>query len=113
MKWEFMRLMYAIYLNVLVYYYKFKYTQTRMHEKEIVKKVMDLRKSRSQDDEIQGTITDQTERNTRSDNAAEHEGDHYALFADNDWEEMKKMQAKRPGVSSYMLLNIIKFRGVC
>ncbi|KAF5794273.1 hypothetical protein HanRHA438_Chr08g0337361 [Helianthus annuus] len=114
MKWEFMTLMYATYLNVLVYYYKFKYIQTRVHKKEIVKKVMDLKKkNRSQNDEIQGTIADQTERNTRSDNAAEHKGEHYALFAGNDWEGMKKMQAKRPEVSSYMLLNIIKFRGVC
>ncbi|MFS7938916.1 hypothetical protein Hanom_Chr05g00445451 [Helianthus anomalus] len=80
MKWEFIRMMYAIYLNVLVYYYKFKYTQTTVHEKEIVKKVMDLRKSRSQDDEIQGTIADQTERNTRSDNAAEHEGEQCFVY---------------------------------
>ncbi|KAM0055468.1 putative transcription factor & chromatin remodeling ARID family [Helianthus debilis subsp. tardiflorus] len=44
---EFMRLMYAMYLDVLVYYYKFKTTQLNVSEKETVENVVDVRRSRS------------------------------------------------------------------
>ncbi|KAJ0545783.1 putative transcription factor & chromatin remodeling ARID family [Helianthus annuus] len=39
---EFMRLMYAMYLDVLVYYYKFKSTRQNVFEKETVKNVVDV-----------------------------------------------------------------------
>ncbi|MFS7979149.1 hypothetical protein Hanom_Chr10g00924011 [Helianthus anomalus] len=53
---DFMRLMYAMYLDVLVYYHKFKTIQTNVHDKEVteVKETqmnkMDPRGSRSEGD---------------------------------------------------------------
>ncbi|MFS8021290.1 hypothetical protein Hanom_Chr16g01425691 [Helianthus anomalus] len=44
-----MRLMYAIYLDVLVYYHKFKSKQQRVYEKQTVKNVVDVTRSRSQE----------------------------------------------------------------
>ncbi|KAM0036804.1 putative transcription factor & chromatin remodeling ARID family [Helianthus debilis subsp. tardiflorus] len=82
---EFMRLMYAMYLDVLVYYFKFKSTQTKAYEKEMMKSVVDPRRSRSEGDDKQETVANQMERNTRSDNDAEREGEHYAFYAVNDW----------------------------
>ncbi|KAF5795139.1 putative transcription factor & chromatin remodeling ARID family [Helianthus annuus] len=92
---EFMRLMYAMYLDVLIYYHKFKSTQTKVFEKEMVKSVVDPRRSRSEGDDKQETVADQMERNTRSDDAAEHEGEHYAFYAGKDWQGMKKLQKRR------------------
>ncbi|MFS7935756.1 putative transcription factor & chromatin remodeling ARID family [Helianthus anomalus] len=40
---EYMRLLYAMYLDVLIYYYKYKSTQEKVHEKEEVKTVVDPR----------------------------------------------------------------------
>ncbi|KAJ0488098.1 hypothetical protein HanHA300_Chr12g0429241 [Helianthus annuus] len=98
---ELMRTLYAMYLNMLVYYYKFKAVQGKAIDKEMVeqdKGSSDLcHERRKRDGDIQDEETIH----------------HYAYFAGNDWEGMKTMKAKRPGVSSYMLLNIIKFRGVC
>ncbi|MFS8026335.1 hypothetical protein Hanom_Chr16g01485551 [Helianthus anomalus] len=45
-----MRLMYAMYLDVLVYYHKFKTTQTKVNEKEMVKSEVDPRGSKSEGD---------------------------------------------------------------
>ncbi|KAM0026530.1 putative transcription factor & chromatin remodeling ARID family [Helianthus debilis subsp. tardiflorus] len=92
---EFMRLMYAMYLDVLVYYYKFKSTQQRVYEKETVKNVVDVRGSWSQEDDKQGTAADQIERNSRSDCITEQGGEHYAVFAGNDWHGMKRLQKRR------------------
>ncbi|KAF5756129.1 putative transcription factor interactor and regulator CCHC(Zn) family [Helianthus annuus] len=98
---ELMRTLYAMYLNMLVYYYKFKAVQGKVIDKEMVeqdKGSSDLcHERRKRDGDIQDEETIH----------------HYAYFAGNDWKGMKTMKAKRPGVSSYMLLNIIKFRGVC
>ncbi|KAJ0590050.1 putative transcription factor & chromatin remodeling ARID family [Helianthus annuus] len=44
---EYMRLLYAMYLDVLIYYYKYKSTQEKVQEKEEVKTVVDSRQSRS------------------------------------------------------------------
>ncbi|KAF5774905.1 putative transcription factor & chromatin remodeling ARID family [Helianthus annuus] len=92
---EFMRLMYAMYLDVLVYYYKFKSTQQRVYEKETLKNVVDVRRSRSQADDKQGTATDQMEGNSRSDYIMEQEREHYAFFAGNDWHGMRGLQKRR------------------
>ncbi|KAJ0734046.1 putative transcription factor & chromatin remodeling ARID family [Helianthus annuus] len=92
---EFMRLMYAMYLDVLVYYHKFKTTQTRVHEKEMEKSVVDPRRSRSEGDDKPEKVADQMERNKRSDDAAENEAEHYAFYAGNDWQGMRKLQTRR------------------
>ncbi|MFS8020034.1 hypothetical protein Hanom_Chr15g01410821 [Helianthus anomalus] len=100
---ELMRTLYAMYLDILVYYYKFKVVQGKANaiDKEIV-------------EQDKGSSDLCHERRKRNGDIQDEEAiHHYALFAGNDWEGMKTMQAKRPGVSSYMLLNLIKFRGVC
>ncbi|MFS7960583.1 putative transcription factor & chromatin remodeling ARID family [Helianthus anomalus] len=90
-----MKIMYAMYLDVLVYYYKFKSTQQKVMEKETMKS----------DESVSGSwcyfdhhdlATNRKER-TRSEGCIpeEEEGDHYALFAGNDWHGMKKLQKRR------------------
>ncbi|KAF5801236.1 putative transcription factor & chromatin remodeling ARID family [Helianthus annuus] len=91
---EFMRLMYEMYLNVLVYYYKFKSTQQNVYEKETVKNVEVTRQSRSKDDK-QETVAGRMERNSSGGCITEHEGEHYTFFAGNDWLGMKKLQKRR------------------
>ncbi|MFS8000703.1 putative transcription factor & chromatin remodeling ARID family [Helianthus anomalus] len=60
---EYMRLLYAMYLDVLIYYYKYKSTQEKVHEKEEIKTVVDPRQSRSEGDRMLGTDADQSEGN--------------------------------------------------
>ncbi|KAM0046073.1 putative transcription factor & chromatin remodeling ARID family [Helianthus debilis subsp. tardiflorus] len=92
---EFMRLMYAMYLVVLVYYHKFKTTQTKVHEKEIGKSEVDPRRSRSEGENDPENVADHTERNTRSRDVAGYETEHYAFYAENDWQGMKKLHTRR------------------
>ncbi|KAJ0815009.1 putative transcription factor & chromatin remodeling ARID family [Helianthus annuus] len=58
---EYMRLICAMYLDVLVYYYKFKMTQEKALEKEEVKMAVDPRQSNSEADKVAVTDADQTE----------------------------------------------------
>ncbi|MFS8010111.1 putative transcription factor & chromatin remodeling ARID family [Helianthus anomalus] len=80
---EYMRLIYAMYLDVLIYYYKFKSTQELVHEKEEDKTVIDPRQSRSEGD---GMMTDaeQSAGNSRNTNTAGNDAEHYAFFVGND-----------------------------
>ncbi|KAL9994765.1 hypothetical protein Hdeb2414_s0875g00956611 [Helianthus debilis subsp. tardiflorus] len=80
---EFMRIMYAMYLDVLVYYYKFKTVQGRVIDKEVV--------------EQDGGPSDSRHERRKSDGDVQEEEEihHYALFVGNDWEGAKKMQKKR------------------
>ncbi|KAJ0704255.1 putative transcription factor & chromatin remodeling ARID family [Helianthus annuus] len=89
---EFMRLMYAMYLDVLEYYYKFKTTQEGAAEKEIKVDqgihVAKERRSKSWDD---------GEGSSRRP-VADQEGtaeEHYALFAGNDWYGLKRLQRRK------------------
>ncbi|KAM0037933.1 putative transcription factor & chromatin remodeling ARID family [Helianthus debilis subsp. tardiflorus] len=82
---EFMRLMYVMYLDVLVYYHKFKTTQTKVLEKEMVKSVMDPRRSRNEGDNKPETVADQ-------DGA---DGEHYAFYVGNDWYGLNKLQKRK------------------
>ncbi|MFS8023077.1 putative transcription factor & chromatin remodeling ARID family [Helianthus anomalus] len=91
---ELMRLMYVMYLDVLVYYNNFKTTQQHACERESVKDDELMRQSRSYVDN-QGTVAGQRERNLSDGCIPEQEGDHYALFAGNDWHGMKKLQKRR------------------
>ncbi|KAF5798965.1 putative transcription factor & chromatin remodeling ARID family [Helianthus annuus] len=91
---ELMRIMYAMYLDVLVYYYKFKSTQQSVYERETVKSNEHVSRSRSFSDN-QDSVGGRRERNMSDDCIPEEEGDHYALFAGNDWHGMKKLQKRR------------------
>ncbi|MFS7928050.1 putative transcription factor & chromatin remodeling ARID family [Helianthus anomalus] len=87
---ELMRLMYAMYLDVLVYYYKFKTIQSKACEKEItdVKEVsvskMDLRSSRSEGEDIK-----QDEGEDDSQEVVGSPKEHYAFFTNDGWNEIK------------------------
>ncbi|KAJ0684385.1 putative transcription factor interactor and regulator CCHC(Zn) family [Helianthus annuus] len=80
---DYMRILYAMYLDVIIYYYKFK--------------------------SVQGSVTeDQTQGSARNDDKAAEGGrrtistgcipdddrEHYALFVGNDWMGMKKAQKR-------------------
>ncbi|KAM0047263.1 putative transcription factor & chromatin remodeling ARID family [Helianthus debilis subsp. tardiflorus] len=82
---EFMRLMYAMYLDVLVYYYKFKSTQQKVVEKEIVEDVAEVRRSRSLDNQ----------EGTSNHTGAEQDGEHYAFYAGNNWYRLNKLQKRK------------------
>ncbi|MFS8012429.1 hypothetical protein Hanom_Chr14g01320751 [Helianthus anomalus] len=92
-----MRLIYAMYLDVLVHYYKFKMTQEKALEKEEVKMAVDPRQSKSEGDKVVVTDADQTESDgcPRSAGAASKDADHYAFFAGNDWHGIKKLNIRR------------------
>ncbi|KAM0067633.1 hypothetical protein Hdeb2414_s0002g00063621 [Helianthus debilis subsp. tardiflorus] len=91
-----MRLMYAMYLDVLVYYYKFKTIQSNVYdkevtdEKEVLDSKMDPRSSRSE-----GGDAEQDAGHDESQVVAEIPTEHYALFTDNGWNEIKRRQTRR------------------
>ncbi|KAF5819645.1 putative transcription factor & chromatin remodeling ARID family [Helianthus annuus] len=74
---EFMRIIYAMYLDVLVYYYKFKGVQEKVIGSDA------------------GPSEISHERRSDGDVRDEEAYQHYALFAGNDWEGVMKMQKKR------------------
>ncbi|KAM0046603.1 putative transcription factor & chromatin remodeling ARID family [Helianthus debilis subsp. tardiflorus] len=80
---EFMRITYAMYLDVLVYYYKFKTVQERVIDKEVIKVGDGSSDSRQERRKSVGDV--------RDGEAMQH----YALFAGNDLEGAIKMQKKR------------------
>ncbi|KAF5814034.1 putative transcription factor & chromatin remodeling ARID family [Helianthus annuus] len=85
---ELMRLMYAMYLDVLVYYYKIKSTQNAASEKEISEDVGEKRRTRSM--ELDAGTSEQS--------GAEQEGatdEHYAFFAGNDWYGLKRLKQRK------------------
>ncbi|KAJ0678364.1 putative transcription factor interactor and regulator CCHC(Zn) family [Helianthus annuus] len=75
---ELMRLMYAMYLDVLVYYYKIKTTQQVAAEKEIKEEVGDKRRTRSMEMDEGTSMQSSAEQGGAAD-------EHYAFFAGNDW----------------------------
>ncbi|MFS7968513.1 putative transcription factor & chromatin remodeling ARID family [Helianthus anomalus] len=80
---EFMRIVYAMYLNVLVYYYRFKNVQEKVIDKEMIK-------------EWECSSTGCHERRMSADDVQDEAAmDHYALYAWNDWEGAWKMHKKR------------------
>ncbi|KAM0060855.1 putative transcription factor & chromatin remodeling ARID family [Helianthus debilis subsp. tardiflorus] len=92
---EYMRLLYAMYLDVLIYYYKYKSTQEKVHEKEEVKTVDDPRQSRSEGDRMIGTDAEQSEGNSKNEDTAGNEAEHYAFFTGNDWQGIKRLHTRR------------------
>ncbi|KAJ0441141.1 putative transcription factor interactor and regulator CCHC(Zn) family [Helianthus annuus] len=121
---EYMRMIYAMYLDVLVYYYKFKITQEMANRKED-EKTEDPRECRSDGDNevIKNKVLTEAVECSSSEGAAEKEVCHYALYAGqtdgvgwlqgnskmiqyvtadhyvfyggSDWHGLKKLQRKR------------------
>ncbi|KAL9997783.1 putative transcription factor & chromatin remodeling ARID family [Helianthus debilis subsp. tardiflorus] len=85
---ELMRLMYAMYLDVLVYYYKVKSTQQTAAEKEVKEDIGDKRRTRSMEMDV-GT----SEQSSAEQGGAEDE--HYALFVGNDWYGMRRLKQRK------------------
>ncbi|KAJ0591847.1 putative transcription factor & chromatin remodeling ARID family [Helianthus annuus] len=83
---EFLRIIYAMYLDVLVYYYKFKMIQGRVMDKEVIKEGEGSSDTRHERRKSAGDVRD------------EKAMQHYALFAGNDWEGAMKLQKKMPEV---------------
>ncbi|KAJ0946599.1 putative transcription factor & chromatin remodeling ARID family [Helianthus annuus] len=92
---EYLRLIYAMYLDVLIYHYKNKSTQEKVHEKEEVKTVVDPRRSRSEEDRMLGNEAYQSEGNSKNEDTAGKETEHYAFFAGNDWQGIKRLHTRR------------------
>ncbi|KAJ0736131.1 putative transcription factor & chromatin remodeling ARID family [Helianthus annuus] len=82
---EFMRIIYAMYLDMRVYYYKFKGVQERVSS------------FGKQVDEQNAGPSEVSHERRRSDSDVRDEEayQHYALFAGNDWEGVMKMRKKR------------------
>ncbi|MFS7910099.1 hypothetical protein Hanom_Chr02g00102341 [Helianthus anomalus] len=80
--------MYAMYLDVLVYYYKIKSTQQVAVEKEIKEDVRDKRQTRSMEMEA-GTSEQPCE------DQEETAEEHYAFFAGNDWYGLKRLKQRK------------------
>ncbi|MFS7956763.1 putative transcription factor & chromatin remodeling ARID family [Helianthus anomalus] len=85
---ELMRLMYAMYLDVLVYYYKIKSTQQVAAEKEINEDVGDKRRTRSMEMDEGSSMQSNAERGGTAD-------EHYAFFAGNDWHGLKRLKQRK------------------
>ncbi|KAJ0735105.1 hypothetical protein HanPI659440_Chr11g0428241 [Helianthus annuus] len=92
---EYMRLIYAMYLDVLIYYYKYKSTQEKVLEKDEVKMEVDPRQSRSEGDRMIGIDAEQSEGNSRNVDTAANDAKHYAFFAGNDWQGIKRLHTRR------------------
>ncbi|MFS8019810.1 putative transcription factor & chromatin remodeling ARID family [Helianthus anomalus] len=80
---DYMRIIYAMYLDVLEYYYKFKVVQEKVYDKKVV-------------NEEEGPSHGCHERRKSAGDAQdEATSDHYALFAGNGWESDWNLQKKR------------------
>ncbi|MFS7928314.1 putative transcription factor & chromatin remodeling ARID family [Helianthus anomalus] len=81
---EYMRIVYAMYLDVLIYYYKFKSIQDNVRNEE-----------------TQGTARtvdaagDGGRRIVSTGGIPDDDREHFALFAGNNWNGMKKIQKRR------------------
>ncbi|KAF5764193.1 putative transcription factor & chromatin remodeling ARID family [Helianthus annuus] len=98
---DFMRLMYAMYLDVLVYYHKYKIIQTKVQEKEVTEvketqmNVEDPRCGRSKGDKETEHVASHIEKNKESNDDTGNETEHYVFYAGNDWQGMRKLYARR------------------
>ncbi|KAF5757893.1 putative transcription factor & chromatin remodeling ARID family [Helianthus annuus] len=82
---EFMRIIYAMYLDVLIYYYRFKFIQERVFDKEMIT-----------EGESSSTTGGGHERRRSADTAHEEAAtEHYALYAGNSWEGTWNLHKKR------------------
>ncbi|KAF5766509.1 putative transcription factor & chromatin remodeling ARID family [Helianthus annuus] len=81
---EYMRIVYAMYLDVIIYYYKFKSIQGNVREDQ-------SRGGLGNDD----MAAEEGRRTMSTGCIPNDDGEHYALFAGNDWMGMKKAQKRR------------------
>ncbi|KAF5802191.1 putative transcription factor & chromatin remodeling ARID family [Helianthus annuus] len=80
---EYMRIIYAMHLDILVYYYRFKVVQEKVFDKEVGK-------------EGEGSSFGcHKRRKSAGDAQDEAASDHYALYAGNEWEGTWNLQKKR------------------
>ncbi|KAM0071701.1 putative transcription factor & chromatin remodeling ARID family [Helianthus debilis subsp. tardiflorus] len=97
---ELMPLMYVMYLDVLIYYHKFKIIQSNVYDKEVTEEretmagKMDPRGSRSEGDQAEH-VAGQDEKVDVSQEVAENQSEHYALFAGNGWQGIKRPNTRR------------------
>ncbi|KAJ0837158.1 putative transcription factor & chromatin remodeling ARID family [Helianthus annuus] len=92
---ELMRLMYAMYMDVLVYYYKIKSNKEMAAEKEIREDIGMKRRTRSMEMEASTSMMSREEPEQAVDDhdAPEQAADeHYAFFAGNDWYGLKRLK---------------------
>ncbi|KAJ0801716.1 putative ARID DNA-binding domain superfamily [Helianthus annuus] len=80
---EYMRIIYAMYLDVLVYYYRFKNVQGKVFDKEMVYEGEPSSESCHERSASLEVVKDEAAM------------DHYALYAGNDWEGAWKMHKRR------------------
>ncbi|KAJ0913745.1 putative transcription factor & chromatin remodeling ARID family [Helianthus annuus] len=91
---DYMRIIYAMYLDVLIYYYKFKSIQEDVRDG----KTMNKEDSHGQGQGYSGTedkAADEGRRTMSTRCISEEDREHYALFAGNDWMGLKKAQKRR------------------
>ncbi|KAJ0522906.1 putative transcription factor interactor and regulator CCHC(Zn) family [Helianthus annuus] len=93
---ELIRLIYVMYLDVLVYYYKFKFVQSKVSEKdkaddkEVLVTKMDMRSSHSEGEDVKN--------DKGEDDGQEVAGspkEHYAFFTNDGWNEIKRRRQTR------------------
>uniref|UniRef100_A0A251SX07 Putative ARID DNA-binding domain-containing protein n=1 Tax=Helianthus annuus TaxID=4232 RepID=A0A251SX07_HELAN len=93
---ELIRLIYVMYLDVLVYYYKFNVVQSKVSEgdnaedKEVLVSKMDKRSSYSEGEDVKD--------DKEEDDCQEVAGspkEHYAFFTNDGWNEIKRRRQAR------------------
>ncbi|KAJ0921482.1 putative transcription factor & chromatin remodeling ARID family [Helianthus annuus] len=93
---ELIRLIYVMYLDVLVYYYKFKIVQSKVSErdnaddKEMLVSKMDMRSSHSEGEDVKN---DKGEDDCQE--VAGSPKEHYAFFTNDGWNEIKRRRQAR------------------
>ncbi|KAM0056986.1 hypothetical protein Hdeb2414_s0006g00225001 [Helianthus debilis subsp. tardiflorus] len=97
---ELIRLVYMMYLDVLLYYYKFKTIQSKVYDKKVTNEkevpggMLDPRGSRSEGEDVERDAGEDA-RNDDSQEVAGNPMEHYALFTDNGWNEIKRRRIRR------------------
>ncbi|KAJ0771195.1 putative transcription factor interactor and regulator CCHC(Zn) family [Helianthus annuus] len=96
---DYMRITYAMYLDVLEYYYKFKSVQEAVHVKEMVNEGAEF-----SGNAYRKTCSEEMNQNEQADNAhAGVDATQFALFAGNGWEDNWNLHKRRKRFNfSYM-----------
>ncbi|MFS7964186.1 putative transcription factor & chromatin remodeling ARID family [Helianthus anomalus] len=81
---DFIRVIYAMYLDVLIYYYRFKSVQEKVQDKVTM-------------EEGESTMTDNEQGRSKSADPVPEDAasEHYALYVGNSWEGSWKLHKKR------------------
>ncbi|KAF5777245.1 hypothetical protein HanXRQr2_Chr12g0533371 [Helianthus annuus] len=98
---ELVCLVYAMYLDVLVYYYKFKTVQSQVNDKELTEEKtalgrnVDPRSSRSEGDAAEQGAGQDIRAEANQVVTEDQSSEHYALFTNNGWHENKRRHTRR------------------